>query len=151
VAFTTSLPIAYWTTSTPNQYLSVSELNFFSSAKQATSQMHIALGENEMIIQQINAAILITAVIVHFTTTAPAVADPEEWIKQSESNLQLVIGNMIDDFRAFGICGEQARMLAEQTADFGTSGIMTTIAAVGIGPIVMNVVATTTGPCPRTA
>ena len=104
-----------------------------------------------MITQHIHTASLVAAAIVHLTTTAPAVAEQDPWTKQSEENLQLVIRNMTDDFRAFGICGEQAKMLAEQTADFGTGGIMTTIAAVGIGPLVFNRTASSTRTCPREA
>lgn len=101
-----------------------------------------------MTIQQIQLTFLITAVTVNLTITLPATADPDQWLKRSEENLQLVISNMTEDFHAFGICGQQAKMLAEQTADFGIGGIMTTIAAVGIGPLVVNMLGTRTKPCP---
>ena len=104
-----------------------------------------------MFIQQIKIALLLAAAITHLSVTTVVTADPEQLITGSEENLQLVIKNMTDDFRHFGICGEQAKMLAEQTADFGTNGIMTTIAAVGIGPLVVNMIATDTRPCPRAA
>jgi type II secretory pathway component PulJ len=102
-----------------------------------------------MLIQQINGALLAAAAITSLTITTPVIADSERQMTQSEENLQLVIRYMTEDFRAFGICGEQAKMLAEQTADFGTSGIMTTIAAVGIIPLVVNIIATNAKPCPR--
>ena len=94
---------------------------------------------------------LVMAVIVHLSTPAPAAADAEQSSKASEENLQLVIRNMTADFHAFGIHGQQARMLAEQTADFGTLGIMTTIAAIGITRPVVNMVATRTIRCLRGA
>ena len=39
-------------------------------------------------------------------------------------------------------------MLAERTAEFVTIGIMTTIAAVGIGPLVLDIAGTKTSTCP---
>ena len=104
-----------------------------------------------MFIQQIKITFLLAAAITHLSVTTTVIADPEQWMKRSEENLQLVIRNMTDDFRSFGICGEQAKMLAEQTADFGTNGIMTTIAAVGIGPLVVNMIAADTRTCPKKA
>lgn len=104
-----------------------------------------------MFIQQIKITLLLAAAITHLGVTTMVIADPEQWMKRSEENLQLVIRNMTDDFRYFGICGEQAKMLAEQTADFGTNGIMTTIAAVGIGPLVVNMIATDARRCPKKA
>lgn len=104
-----------------------------------------------MIIQHIRITFLLVAVITHPGMTTVVIADSEQWKTRSEDNLQLVISNMTDDFRYFGICGEQAEMLAEQTADFGTNGIMTTIAAVGIGPLVVNMIVTDARTCPRAA
>lgn len=46
---------------------------------------------------------------------------------------QFVIANMAATLESFGLGQEQAWMLAEQTAEFGTEGLMTTVAAIGIG------------------
>jgi hypothetical protein len=45
---------------------------------------------------------------------------------------ELVVANMTADFVDFGVGRGQAEMLARQTADFGTLGEMTTVAAIGI-------------------
>ncbi|MDJ0740070.1 MAG: hypothetical protein QNJ91_10150 [Gammaproteobacteria bacterium] len=47
-------------------------------------------------------------------------------------NDALVVANMTADLRDFGMCSQQARLLADQTADFGVLGLMTTVAAVGM-------------------
>lgn len=47
-------------------------------------------------------------------------------------NHQLVIANMTADLQTFRLCPEHAEMLAEQTADFGVLGMMTTVAAFGL-------------------
>ena len=104
-----------------------------------------------MSIEQIKTAVLVVAVVAYLTITAPSFADQDYRPQRSDENLELVVRNMTRDFHAFRICGEQAKVLAEQTAAFGTIGIMSTIAAVGIGPLVLNVAGTKTSICPGMA
>ncbi|MGB5254796.1 MAG: hypothetical protein WBN68_18970 [Sedimenticolaceae bacterium] len=152
MAFTTSFVVAFWTTPTTNQYLPVNKLYFFSSAEKAAHNAHVALGDKEMFTLQINTAFVVAAVVVHLTITTPTIGDPEAIIDRTIDeirNQQLVIRNMTGDFRDFGLGREQARMLAEQTADFGTLGMLTTMAAVGIVPLPVNMTSSKNKSCVR--
>lgn len=53
-------------------------------------------------------------------------------VRPAPSNHAQVINSMSADLRDFRMCNEQAQMLAEQTADFGVLGMMTTVEAIGI-------------------
>lgn len=48
------------------------------------------------------------------------------------TNDLLVVRNMTVDFQSLGLGTQQAKMLAEQTADFGVLGMITTVAAIGL-------------------
>lgn len=105
-----------------------------------------------MFILPTNIAALVAAVIVHLAMTTPTIGDPKATVDRTIDeieNQQLVISNMTGDFRDFGLGTEQAKMLAEQTADFGTLGMLTTMAAVGIVPLPVNMVAINKKSCPR--
>jgi hypothetical protein len=95
---------------------------------------------------------MVAAVIVQLTTASPVTGEQEQSLHCSNAefrNLRLVIRNMTDDFQYFGIGRQQAEMLAEQTADFGTHGMLTTMAAVGIVPLLTNVIAFTNKDLPE--
>lgn len=77
---------------------------------------------------RIAAGLLLCATAYAFTRVA-FTGEP----RQAEiSNHEFVVANMSADLESFGFCPRQAAMLAEQTADFGVLGLMTTVAAVGI-------------------
>lgn len=71
--------------------------------------------------------VLVTASWTLALSDPPAAASNEEM-----ENHRLVVSNMTSVFQAFGLGGQQAEMLARQTADFGTLGAMDTVATVGI-------------------
>jgi hypothetical protein len=93
--------------------------------------------------QLTNSMFLVTALVLHLVSSSPQ-ADEQpplaDELAAAEANHQLVVRNMREDFRSFGIGVQQAQMLAEQTADFGTKGMLTTMAAVGFGPLLANVI-----------
>ena len=76
----------------------------------------------------IAAGLLLCATFYTFTQ----VARTDEAHLRQLTNHEVVVANMTADLRYFQLCPEQAAMLAEQTADFGVLGLMTTVAAVGI-------------------
>lgn len=84
------------------------------------------------------AAVLSLIAIQH---AAPLPASAESDNDQTEQNHAVVVRNMTDTLRSICLGGQQAAMLAEQTADFGTRGMLTTVAAIGLGPLVLNTIA----------
>jgi len=105
-----------------------------------------------MLVQHTNTTLMVAAVIVYLTMMPPLTAEQDLTKHQSNqelNNIQVVVRNMTEDFRYFGIGPEQAAMLAEQTADFGTSGMLTTMAAVGIVPVLANVMVFTDRSFPK--
>lgn len=76
----------------------------------------------------------IAAGLLLFATAYPfvQVTRSDETHEGELTNRELVVANMTADLQYFHLCSQQAAMLAEQTADFGILGLMTTVAAVGI-------------------
>lgn len=72
---------------------------------------------------------LLLLVAVYACTNVTHSAEPR---LAEPTNHEIVVDTMTDDLLFFRMCAQQATMLAQQTADFGVLGLMTTVAAIGI-------------------
>jgi len=84
-------------------------------------------------VHNVAAGLLLVATLYSFAQfTQPEKTRDSKPVFDEIGNQAIVVANMTNDLRYFRMCPQQAAMLAEQTADFGVLGLMTTAAAVGI-------------------
>ena len=94
----------------------------------ATRETDMTISNQADITHSIAAGLLLCATAYSFTQGTRS----GDHGQAALNNQDLVVANMTADLRDFHMCSEQAAMLAEQTADFGVLGLMTTVAAIGI-------------------
>jgi hypothetical protein len=89
-----------------------------------------------MTARHLKALSILTGTAICFADLPPVPAEDARAPAAEKAQLdgdQLAIASLIPKFQALGLRREQAEMLAEQTAGFGTLGLLISAAAIGVG------------------
>lgn len=94
-----------------------------------------------MIARHLKALSILAGTVICFAALSPVAGDeaPAPIVGNVElDGDQLAVASLIPKFQALGLRREQAEMLAEQNAGFGTYGLLITAAAIGIASTQAN-------------